>query len=157
MNKNYILLNNEGLEKVTGELNKYLANLSVLYIKIHNLHWNIEGPAFFQLHSVFEGYYDDVAEDLDSVAERILTLGCRPAASLKEYVKLASIEEIDSKAISSNESIDIIQKDFMSMLEHSRRILELAEEAKDQGTVDLMAGFIAKYEKTLWMIKAYKA
>ena len=126
-------------------------------MKLHNLHWNIEGPAFFQLHSVFEQYYDKVTADLDEVAERILTLGERPAASVKEYIQLASIEELNSKGISADASIEEVKKDFNHMLEQSRSILELAEEAKDQGTVDLMAGFIGYYEKTLWMINAYKA
>lgn len=157
MSKNCIGLDNNNLGKVIEGLNKYLADLNILYVKLHNLHWNVEGPAFFQLHAKFEEFYDKVNEDLDEVAERILTLGGRPAASVKEYVKLASIEELDSKGISGDDSIEIIRKDFYHMLEQSRSILELAEEAKDQGTVDLMAGFIGSYEKTLWMINAYKA
>ncbi|NLP28523.1 MAG: DNA starvation/stationary phase protection protein [Clostridia bacterium] len=157
MSKNFIGLDKNNLGKVVEGLNKYLADLNVLYVKLHNLHWNIEGPAFFQLHSVFEQYYDKVTADLDEVAERILTLGERPAASVKEYIQLASIEELNSKGISADASIEEVKKDFNHMLEQSRSILELAEEAKDQGTVDLMAGFIGYYEKTLWMINAYKA
>jgi starvation-inducible DNA-binding protein len=157
MSKNTIGLNKKDIEKVVEGLNKYLADLNVLYVKLHNLHWNIEGPAFFQLHSVFEGYYDGVAKDLDEVAERILILGARPVASIKEYVALSSIEELESKGISADASIAILQKDFTAMLASSREILAFAEDAKDQGTVDMMASFIGNYEKTLWMISAYKA
>jgi starvation-inducible DNA-binding protein len=157
MSKITIGLNKKDIEKVVEGLNKYLADLNVLYVKLHNLHWNIEGPAFFQLHSVFEGYYDGVAKDLDEVAERILILGARPVASIKEYVALSSIEELESKGISADASIAILQKDFTAMLASSREILAFAEDAKDQGTVDMMASFIGNYEKTLWMISAYKA
>ena len=157
MSKNFIGLETKSLENVVKELNIYLANLNTLYTKIHNLHWNIEGPAFFQLHAKFEEFYDAIAEDLDAVAERILILGSRPAASLKEYLSLATIKELDSKGISSADSIDILQADFTAVLEHSRKILSLAETAGDQGTVDLLAGFISNYEKALWMISAYKA
>ncbi|VYU64868.1 DNA starvation/stationary phase protection protein [Clostridium tertium] len=157
MNNNYIGLENNKIEGVVKSLNDYLANLNLLYVKIHNLHWNIEGKAFFQLHSVFEGYYEAMAKSLDEVAERILILGHRPAASMKEYLNLASLKELDSKGLSAEESINILEGDFSSMLNQSRLILSLAEEAKDQGTVDLMAGFISEYEKALWMIRSYMA
>lgn len=157
MNKNYIGLENNKIEGVVKSLNSYLADLNLLYVKIHNLHWNIEGNAFFQLHSVFEGYYEAMAKSLDEVAERILILGHRPAASMKEYLNLSTLQELDSKGLSAEESISILESDFINMLSQSRAILSLAEDAKDQGTVDLMAGFIGEYEKTLWMIKSYKA
>lgn len=157
MNKNFIGLESEKIQEVVKGLDAYLANLNVLYIKLHNLHWNIEGPSFFQLHAKFEEFYDGVADDLDAVAERILTLGSRPSASIKDYLKLASIKELESKGIGAEAAIDIIKDDFLFMLQEARRILSLAEEAKDQGTVDLMAGFIGNYEKSLWMINAYKA
>ncbi len=157
MSKNFIGLEKKSLENVVKELNVYLANLNTLYTKIHNLHWNVEGPAFFQLHAKFEEFYNGISEDLDAVAERILILGFRPAASLKEYLGLTTIKELDSKGISGDESINILQEDFTSMVEHSRKILTLAEDAKDQGTIDLVAGFISNYEKALWMISAYKA
>jgi starvation-inducible DNA-binding protein len=100
-------------------------------------------------------YYDTVNTDLDAVAERILTLGYTPAASLKEYLSLSTIAERESKDATPEESVDVIRKDFSHLLESSRNILKLAEAANDQGTVDLMAGFIAKYEKDLWMLNAF--
>ena len=80
MSKNYIGLDNNKVEGIVKSLNDYLANLNLLYVKLHNLHWNVQGHSFFQLHAVFEGYYEGVAKSLDEVAERILTLGGRPYA-----------------------------------------------------------------------------
>lgn len=156
MSKNYIGLENNKIEGVVKALNSHLANLNLLYVKIHNLHWNIEGSSFFQLHSVFEGYYEAMAKSLDEVAERILILGQRPAASMKEYLSLGNIEELESKGLSSEESISILESDFLKMLNESREIKSIAEAADDQGTADLMGGFVGEYEKALWMIKASK-
>lgn len=157
MSKNYIGLDNKKVEGVVKSLNDYLANLNLLYVKIHNLHWNVQGHSFFQLHAVFEGYYEGVAKSLDEVAERILTLGARPAASMKDYLEIATIKELDSKGLTGDEAIGILEADFLAMLNDSRELLSIAEDAKDQGTVDLMAGLISEYEKALWMIKSYKA
>lgn len=157
MSKNYIGLDNKKMDKVIKELNSYLADLNVMYVKIHNLHWNIEGHGFFQLHTVYEGYYEAMGNALDEVAERILILGGRPSASMKEYLELATIKELDSKAISVDESVEIITKDFASLLEQSRNIIEIAEDASDEGTADLITEFLKQYEQALWMLKAYKA
>jgi starvation-inducible DNA-binding protein len=64
---------------------------------------------------------------------------------------------LQSEAVKGTAVVNIVEKDFLSMLKQSREILALAEIAGDQGTVDLMAGFISRYEKTLWMLRAYKA
>lgn len=155
MSKNYIGLEKDGLETIVRELNKYLSNLNIIYTKLHNLHWNIKGSAFFELHTKFEEYYDKVNLDLDAVAERILTLGHTPPASLKEYLSLSTIAERESKDVTPEDSIEVIRKDLSLLLEASRGILALAQSANDQGTVDLMAGFISKYEKDLWMLTAF--
>lgn len=150
-------LDSKKLEPVAAGLNQYLADLGVLYIKIHNLHWNVEGPQFFQLHEKLEEFYDQTSEQLDDVAERILTIGFRPAASLTDYLKLAQIKELDSKPFGSDEILKEVTQDFTYMLAESRKILRQAEGAEDQGTVDLMAGFISGYEKTLWMLRAFNS
>ena len=73
-------LSKQAVEEITTHLNKYLSSLNVLYTKLHNYHWNIEGEHFFTLHEVLEGLYNAVHEETDEVAERILKIGGRPAA-----------------------------------------------------------------------------
>ena len=73
-------------------LNKYLANLGVEYIKLHNLHWNVVGINFKAIHEYLEGLYDGVSASLDSVAELLKMHDEVPAASLKEYLALSSLE-----------------------------------------------------------------
>jgi len=144
-------------ENLTKELNVYLANLNILYIKLHNYHWNVSGLGFFELHTQFENFYTQVSLDLDTVAERLLTIGERPSASMKEYFEIATMEEKSSEAISSKESVESVIKDFRFMLYSSNGILKIAEQLRDLPTTDMMTQFIANYEKTLWMLNAYTA
>ncbi|MBR6823855.1 MAG: DNA starvation/stationary phase protection protein, partial [Firmicutes bacterium] len=81
------------------EMNKYLANLGVAYIKLHNLHWNVVGINFKGVHEYLESLYDGVSESLDSIAELLKMHDEVPAASLKEYLELTSIEELPSKEL----------------------------------------------------------
>ena len=148
-------LDNKGREEVSKVLNQYLANLHVLYTKLHNYHWNVEGKGFFQLHSKLEELYDNTAKEIDEIAERILILGFRPAASMKEYLELATLKEVKSEAIKGEDIIKDLQKDFEVLILELRSALEVADNNKDQVSVDLFVGSIGNFEKTLWMFRAY--
>lgn len=145
----------KGSEETSKVLNQYLANLHVLYTKLHNYHWNVEGKSFFQLHAKLEELYNNTAEELDAVAERILTLGFRPAASMKEYLELATLKEVKSEAITGEAIVKDLQKDFETLIVELRTALKIADQNDDQVTVDLFVGSIGNLEKTLWMFRAY--
>ncbi|KAB3530304.1 DNA starvation/stationary phase protection protein [Alkaliphilus pronyensis] len=148
-------LEKKGREKVTKELNQYLANLHVLYTKLHNYHWNVEGKNFFQLHSKLEELYDHTAEEIDEVAERILMLGYKPAASMKEYLAMATLKEAESTSIKGEDIVKDLLEDFTSLILDLRKGIGIAEENNDQVSVDLMVGAISNLEKTAWMLRAY--
>ncbi|GAB6085886.1 Dps family protein [Alkaliphilus crotonatoxidans] len=145
----------KGREEVSKVLNQYLANLHVLYTKLHNYHWNVEGKSFFQLHSKLEELYDHTAEELDAVAERILTLGFRPAATMKDYLELATLKEAQSEAIAGEAVISALKEDFQQLIGELRGALNVADEHNDQVSVDLFVGALENLEKTLWMFRAY--
>lgn len=134
------------------KLNQYVADLTVMYTKLHNVHWYVEGVHFFRMHELFEMYYDQVTEDMDAVAERMLQLNYKPVASLKGALALAKIEEREDKFSKDKELLDMVKKDFEYLLECTQEITKAAEEAHDNPTADMMIGFTAYYQKALWMI-----
>ena len=142
-------------KKLVEFLNNYLSDLHVLYTKIHNYHWNVEGNAFFTLHSALEAEYNKIAEQLDEVAERVLQLGERPLASLEDYLKNAKIKEAKSEGIKSEALVKSVLTDYEYMVNSLREGLKLAEEAGDKVSEDMFTGMLAGYEKTVWMLKAY--
>src|SRR5579871_5977333 len=64
-----------GLQKVGAELVKVLADSYLLYLKTQNFHWNVTGPAFSELHLLFENQYQDLALAVDEIAERVRAIG----------------------------------------------------------------------------------
>ena len=78
----------------TTELNKLVANLTVLYTKLHSFHWYVKGRSFYTLHEVFENYYNHTTESLDEVAERLLAIGGRPVSTLKGAVNAGLPKEM---------------------------------------------------------------
>ena len=137
-------------------MNKYLADQQVMFIKLHNLHWYVEGNAFFTLHAKFEELYDQTAAIIDEVAERILALGQMPVANLRKALQMTSVEELSDRGVSSKEAVCKLAKDVEYWIRDSKAIVEAAEEAKDSVTADLFNGYLGEYQKLAWMLGAFE-
>ncbi|MCE1254374.1 MAG: DNA starvation/stationary phase protection protein [Anaerolineae bacterium] len=142
-------------KKLNEKLNEYLANQQVMYIKLHNLHWYITGRSFFTLHPKLEELYEQTAEIMDTVAERILALGGSPVASMKKALSLTSVKEYDDAPITSENVVKALISDVEYWIKDSKEIVKLAEENEDSVTADLFNGYLGEYQKLLWMLKAY--
>lgn len=143
------------MSKTVEKLNLYLANLNVLYRKVQNYHWNIVGTGFFAVHEKLEEYYDAINEQIDDVAERILSIGGRPLGTLKDYLAVTTIKEAENKEISILEAVADVKKEFEAMLKLVKEVKETADEENDYGTSALVDEYISTYEKNLWMLNAY--
>lgn len=137
------------------KLNEYLANQQIMYIKLHNLHWYVKGRSFFTLHSKLEELYDQTAEIVDAVAERLLALGGSPVASLKKVLSLASVKELEDAPISSEATVKALISDVEYWIRDTKEIVKLAEDDDDGATADQFNGYLAEYQKLLWMLKSY--
>jgi len=139
------------------KMNVYLANQQVMYIKLHNLHWYVQGPAFFTLHSKFEELYDQTAEIIDEVAERLLALGQAPVASVKKALELAAVKELEDKPVKQVEAVQHLLEDTKYWVKDTKEIVQLAEEEGDSITADMFNDYLKEYEKLAWMLEAYNA
>ncbi|WP_042346910.1 Dps family protein [Bacillus massiliigorillae] len=135
-------------------MNQQLTNWTVMYTKLHNYHWYVKGANFFTLHAKFEEFYTETATYIDEIAERLLTIGGQPIATLKETLETATIEEANG-AETADDMVKIILSDFTAIANHIDTLLEVAENEKDEETADLFLGIKATLEKNMWMLKAY--
>ncbi|MFV0237556.1 MAG: Dps family protein [Flavobacteriales bacterium] len=147
-------LNPEASEKLAVELNELLANFQVYYQNLRGLHWNIQGENFFELHVKFEELYDDSQEKIDLLAERILTLGHTPLHTFEDYQKHAKVP-VGKNVNQDRSALELIVNSLSILLEKERQILNLSDEADDEGTNSMMSDFIAEQEKLVWMFSAW--
>lgn len=141
-------------EKLDSQLNELVATWSVLYTKLHNYHWYVSGSAFFTLHAKFEELYNEVTLNLDDVAERILSKGSKPVATLKEHLQLSIVEEAAGKE-SAEEMVEQTIVDFKLVMDAINKGMELAGEAGDDRTEDLLNAQYQSLEKHTWMLTAF--
>lgn len=150
----YIQLDSKNTKKVVNELQTLLADFQLFYTNLRGFHWNIKGRGFFELHEAYEKMYDDAAEKIDEVAERILMLNGVPAHNFSDYLKTSEIKE--TGVMSNGDEIAKLILNYLKVLiARERNVLELASENNDEGTVALMGDFISEQEKTVWMITSY--
>ena len=141
-------------KQLSQKLNKYLANLAVEYVKLHNLHWNVVGINFKAIHEYLEGLYDGISASLDSVAELLKMHDEVPAASLKEYLALSDIEELPSVEVKGKEALEVVLKDFQSFKALAENIRNEADEENLYDVVSAMEGDLEQFNKNIWFIKA---
>jgi starvation-inducible DNA-binding protein len=149
-------LNKSAVEAVTGKLNTLLADYHVIYGHLHALHWNLEGPNFFTVHRELETMYTGLAEHIDEVAERMLSLGARPATMMKEYLELSSLDELPSRKYNAEEATDLVLKDLDHQISAVRDLIETAGEHNDEGTADFGVGMVREFEKQRWFSSAFR-
>ena len=141
-------------KEMTAALNQYLANVAVLYVKLHNLHWNVVGRDFKPVHEYLETLYDGFAGTLDSVAECLKMNGEFPLASMKAYMETATIHELDSAVIRSVEALDVVKQDMGAMKAQAETIRAQADSEGLYGLVAMMEEQLEHYQKTLWFLEA---
>ncbi len=152
----YIKLNEEGVDNVVTSLQQLLAGFQVYYTNLRGFHWNIKGHDFFVLHSKFEELYNDAAEKVDELAERILMLGGIPVSKFSDYLKVSRVVEIDG-VNHGEEALKNILDSYSYFISEERKLLSLASEVKDEVTAALMSDYLKGQEKMVWMLTAYSA
>lgn len=143
----------QGRKKIAEELRHYLADSYSVYLKTQNFHWNVKGPNFFALHLMFEKQYEELAAAADEIAERIVALGFYVHASFSDFKKCCITEAF--KPIPAKKMIEQLVSDHEAVIFCARKIATLAEEEKDQATVDLMARRLGSHEKMAWMLRSH--
>ncbi|MDW0114988.1 Dps family protein [Sporosarcina saromensis] len=136
------------------ELNKQVSTWSVMYAKLHNYHWYVKGKQFFTLHEKFEELYNEATLHMDEIAERILTLGGEPTATLKEHLEESVVKEATGKE-NAEEMVKTIADDFAKIMKSLKKGMEFAAENGDDMTEDILNAVYQSIEKHQWMLNAF--
>lgn len=143
-------------QAVATELAKILADETVLYIKTKNAHWNIEGADFYDKHKFFETQFGQIEELIDSVAERIRSIGHYAPATLKSYLNLTHLTEQSSEKNDSQGFIKELLEDHESIIMVLREhIKSFTNDFHDLGTSDFITGLMETHEKMAWFLRSH--
>ncbi|MCG3168637.1 MAG: hypothetical protein CALGDGBN_00134 [Pseudomonadales bacterium] len=139
--------------QIAAGLSRLLADTYTLYLKTHNYHWNVTGPMFNALHTMFEQQYDELALAVDLIAERIRALGHRAPGSYREFLDLTSIEE-ETGSPDAVTMIANLVKGQEAVIRTARGLIPLTDAAHDEPSADLLTQRLQVHEKTAWMLRS---
>lgn len=148
-------LSAEHTQKTALLLNTLLADETVLYTKTRNYHWNIESTSFIEMHHFYEEQYNVLAATIDEIAERIRQIGHFAEGRLKDYIKLANLEEPDYTDDQQTQIKNLLDDHETLCRTLRTHIPKVEEDYKDVGTADFLTGILKAHEKMAWMLRSY--
>lgn len=140
-------------EAIADVLSRLLADSYTLYLKTHNFHWNVVGPNFISLHTLFESHYTELATAVDDIAERIRALGCVAPGSYKQFSALTNVKEATSVP-PANDMIAQLVEAHETVIQTARDAFEVVSKTRDEVTAGLLADRMTVHEKTAWMLRS---
>lgn len=147
----------DGDRKTIAEgLSRFLADSFTLYLKTHNFHWNVTGPMFNTLHTMFEAQYTEQWNALDDIAERIRALGFNAPGSYSEFIGLSSIQEEPglTDAADWREMVRQLVIGNEAVCRTARKVADMADDADDNPTEDMLIQRLQTHEKYAWMLRS---
>jgi starvation-inducible DNA-binding protein len=139
--------------ETAAALGHLLADSHIIYLKTQGFHWNVAGPQFEPLHTLFQEQYTERANAIDEVAERIRALGAKAPASFSEFKQLSSISE-ETGAPAANAMISQLLSDHTTASRTALQAVTAAEARGDVATADLATQRVTQHEKTAWMLSS---
>lgn len=141
-------------DSLVNVMNEFLADMQIFYQNLRGFHWNVTGNLFFVLHAKFEEYYNETAEAVDEVAERILMVGGQPVHSFSQYIQIAEIQEV-TDVHDGKEAVHIVISQSEMLHAKMNRLKEMANDRNDETTATLLSDLMAETEKRIWMLKTF--
>ena len=143
----------EQRQEIANQLSALLADSYSLYLKTHNYHWNVTGPLFNTLHTMFEAQYTELATAVDEIAERIRALGIKAPGSYSAFSALTSISEATGGE-SAEQMIRALVEGQETVARTARAAFPAADSADDEPTADLLTQRMQIHEKNAWMLRS---
>jgi starvation-inducible DNA-binding protein len=146
---------NNSDKTMAESLARVLANTYTLYLKTHNYHWNVTGPQFASLHTLFETQYTELAAAVDTIAERIRALGQVAPGSYAAFAKLSEIKEAPDSPPEAMQMIRDLAADNEALIKLAEKANEVADESGDVASGDMMIERMQVHAKAAWMLRAH--
>ncbi len=139
--------------EMAEKLGEVLASTYVLYQKTQSVHWNVTGPMFVSVHKMTEAQYEDLAESIDDLAERIRALGAKTPVGLSTYINSSAIDD-QTEWGDVDAMLRQLSSDNLAVADQMREFVKTAEKANDVFTADLLTSRIGALEEASWMLSA---
>ena len=135
-------------------LSRLLADTYTLYLTTHNFHWNVTGPMFNTLHTMFMAQYTELWNAVDPIAERIRSLGHVAPGSYAEFGKLSSLQDAPAEPPKAFDMVRTLVQGHEAVARTARELFPMADKVCDEPTADLLTQRLRVHGQTAWRLRA---
>jgi starvation-inducible DNA-binding protein len=148
--------NKKRMEVLFKQLSDAQASLFVLFHKTWVYHWNVVGPDFQQLHTLFGGQYETMFEEIDTLTEHMRYLGMKPVSTLSRITEVSQIDQASNSAqeIDAMTMVKQLRDDNKKLIEICTTISEEADSQKQYATSNLVQTIMETHGKFVWMLRS---
>jgi starvation-inducible DNA-binding protein len=141
--------------KVTDLLNERLADAIDLNTQTKHAHWNVKGPHFIALHELFDQIAENIEEHVDTIAERITSLGGTAHGTVLAVSKRTSLKPYPEEITDGFDHVDALSSALADFGAKARKAIDRSTELGDADTADLFTGVSRDVDKYLWFLEAH--
>jgi starvation-inducible DNA-binding protein len=152
--ENHLKLDDKAMKNLADNMNDLLSDYHIFYQNVRGFHWNIKGENFFDLHVQFEELYTKLYQNIDDLAERVVTIGFKPLHAYSDYLKNSIHKEITDVS-NGSECVKHVIDGLGILAQSHRKAAKLAGEAGDIATEDMLTAFVGDIEKRMWMFTMF--
>lgn len=142
------------MDELRNSLKETLATVFAFYLKVHNCHWNVEGPNFYEYHKMLEQIYEDVYDSVDSIAEHIRTIGAYAPGGLTQYANMSRVEDAPEEVASAGQMVEMLLTDNAIVIDILNESFKYAQKQNLQGLMNFLADRIDKHQQWGWFLRA---
>jgi starvation-inducible DNA-binding protein len=150
-------LSNNSRVKAAAILNQTLANCSDLYSQTKQAHWNLRGPRFYQFHLLFDRLAESVEKHLDTIAERVSSLGAVAKGTVRDAAKNSALEEFPTEPAGDTAYLAALIERYAVAANATRKGIDDSDAAGDADTADLLTAVSRDLDEALWLLEAHTA
>ena len=142
--------------EITARLNQLLADTMTLRDLYKKSHWQVAGPTFYPLHLLFDKHHGEQLEIVDTIAERIQTLGGVTLAMAHDVAEITQVERPPRGREEVPVQISRLLDAHQIIIRESRELARTASELGDDGTNDLLVSEVLRpNELQVWFLSEH--
>jgi len=123
------------------------------YVKVHSMHWNVEGADFYEYHKLFEEIYQEVYGAVDPYAENVRKLGGYMPTSYHTLNMLTRIED-ENQVPNLQQMIQELLLDSEKIQIVLKKNYDAAEAAGEHGLSNFLAERLDAHKKHAWFLRS---
>jgi len=148
-----IALDEKVCAKSVENLNQILADTITIRDLYKKHHWQVAGHTFYQLHLLFDKHYEEQNELVDTIAERIQSLGGISLAMAADVAETTIIPRPPRGREEVPVQISRLLEAHEFLLKEARTMAKQASDSGDDGTNDLLVSDIIRTnELQVWFV-----